>query len=178
MASEDINQIFNQTIRGPEDHPFEILHEILRRTEAWAKPSEAELFRDGTLAMIVKSKFVECRTELTNALRLPDEIGGPNYSRDLNFQKRKCYSKFLFSLDSGGTVTIIPGVPNSNETYRAISYVWGPVATLKIPGRCTVVYALAAGLGTLNTQGTALEKDLQQALRHSRGIGHTDSRAH
>jgi hypothetical protein len=39
-------------------------------------------------------------------------------------------------------------------------------------------YALAAGLGTLNTQGIALEKDYNNHYGIRKRIGHKDSRNH
>jgi len=66
--------------------------------------------------------------------QLPSPVPCALNDHKLEFLKcRKYHGKYFFALKSGGVVTVLPGVPDMKEEYKAMSYVWGQVSKLHIP---------------------------------------------
>src|SRR5215469_5407883 len=131
MDDSDINISITY---GRHDAIHSLLNDIRQRFRATRQPETAELLLDGTSYMFLKSKAsASSATELVAPLPKPSQLNSLKL-RKVEFEEcRRCSGRFAFQLQSGGFVRILPGIPPKGTNYKAMSYVWGNVSTLKIP---------------------------------------------
>ena len=131
MDDSDINISITY---GRRDGIRSILDDIGQRYTTTRRPETAELLLDGTSYMFLKSKAsASSATDLVAPLPEPSELNSLKLP-EIKFEEcRRCSGTFAFQLQSGGLVRILPGIPPKGTNYKAMSYVWGDVSTLKIP---------------------------------------------
>ncbi|KAI9766107.1 MAG: hypothetical protein M1840_006814 [Geoglossum simile] len=115
-----------------------ILEEVANRLQNSGEPETDEIIMDGVRCMVARSLSVDSAVELTTPLPDPfaRDLSAASHPEHLAFEQcRKCSDIFTVRLQDGGVVSIICGVPEAGNCYKAMSYVWGDTSLLDVPCR-------------------------------------------
>lgn len=132
MDDSDINISITYNDSDGYDDFFE---ELSQRHNSTQLQSREKILLDDTVYMYVKYRVAALlATKLVAPLAKPSEHSSQIPSDEVKFEEcRRCSGQFVFRLQSGGVVTIVLGIPPNGTDYKAMSYVWGDVTTLRIP---------------------------------------------
>jgi hypothetical protein len=138
MDLTNLNKIVTHSQPGL-DPMKDAMRRAAERFESPGQPTQEELMMDGTYLMYLRSRSSSSTcSKLAIALPNPGDAAthqqqDQNQQQPLKFQTcRQCTGSFTYKLRSGGTVTILAGIPAPNAIYKAMSYVWGPVVPLPL----------------------------------------------